>query len=341
MSEFISSFLENIKQKTSNTFFGTLILVWLARNWLLVYSLFNFDKECTLSEKISYIVTYLSLKGFWCEFFTNIGLALVFFIIANILIILSRSSMTFIDHTIMPYLNKKVESGLVVNKDSFEIVKKQRDEFFNKIIIQDDIIIQVEQKYSETKILYNESVKREAEIQQSLTDKTNELKALDADHERKTNSLARLESDHTALTKDFNKIDVELTETKQQLINYKEIATDFATSFRVNEQINDTITFTSVMDSELYNAYNELTTKELISPFFQLENKLYQSELKKHNFAKDYLKLLIDLKLVEVKTKIDDSDLEWDDLKGTEFITLTVLGTKLMLLKKGLENYTS
>lgn len=45
------SFVDNIKQKTTNPFFGTLILVWLVRNWELIYTLFNFDKDWLLSDK--------------------------------------------------------------------------------------------------------------------------------------------------------------------------------------------------------------------------------------------------------------------------------------------------
>ena len=77
----IESFVDNIKQKTTNPFFGTLILVWLVRNWELVYTLFNFDNDCTLSDKKQFIRDYYVSKFFWKELLLNIGIALCLMIL--------------------------------------------------------------------------------------------------------------------------------------------------------------------------------------------------------------------------------------------------------------------
>ena len=53
-----SSFFDNIKDKTTNPFFGTLIFVWLVRNWDLVYTVFNFDSDCNLEDKKEFIRKY-------------------------------------------------------------------------------------------------------------------------------------------------------------------------------------------------------------------------------------------------------------------------------------------
>lgn len=46
------SFKENIKGKTTNPFFGTLILVWIFHNWRLIYSIFNFDTSSNLDTSV-------------------------------------------------------------------------------------------------------------------------------------------------------------------------------------------------------------------------------------------------------------------------------------------------
>ncbi len=34
---------DNVLQKTTNPFFGTLIAIWLVHNWQFIYTIFNFE----------------------------------------------------------------------------------------------------------------------------------------------------------------------------------------------------------------------------------------------------------------------------------------------------------
>ena len=47
IKDFLVSFKDNFKEKTRNPFLGTYLIVWLIRNWELIYTLFNFDQNKT------------------------------------------------------------------------------------------------------------------------------------------------------------------------------------------------------------------------------------------------------------------------------------------------------
>lgn len=197
----ISHFLDNIKQKTTNPFIGTLIGVWLVRNWELVYTLFNFDDGCLLADKKKFVWDYYQDKDIWIEFLTNFGYALAFLIIGYIFIIISRIILNVVYHKIIPFLNSKTVSSLVVDNARFETVKKSRDEYFKKIGELEEERIQLEQKNS---LLNSKNI----ELLGSISLKDSDLKELN-------NNLINLTNERN----DLNKKNVELSEEKSKLID--------------------------------------------------------------------------------------------------------------------------
>lgn len=162
--EFLSSFFDNIKEKTTNPFFGTLIFVWLVRNWELVFTLFNFDKDCTLENKKAFIQSYYYDKKIWEEILINIGIALALMLLAYLLIIISRVIVNITNHNITPRLNELTVSKLVVNKTRFETVRKSRDEYFTKIEELGETIIGLEQKNS---LFKTDNIKLQGDVKQA------------------------------------------------------------------------------------------------------------------------------------------------------------------------------
>lgn len=53
LKEAWDSFKENIKERVTNPFLGTFVLVWIVHNWKVVYAFFFFDKEYNLEKKFS------------------------------------------------------------------------------------------------------------------------------------------------------------------------------------------------------------------------------------------------------------------------------------------------
>lgn len=90
MIEAITSLIHNYKSKIRNPFFGALASVWLFRNWVVVYALFNFDEKYNMHYRIKYIKNYFSKKDFWTEFWINVTVTFLVLLITYVLFALSR-----------------------------------------------------------------------------------------------------------------------------------------------------------------------------------------------------------------------------------------------------------
>lgn len=128
----ISSFFSNIKDKLTNPFFGTLIIVLLLQHWELWFAVFNFDADCTLTDRIYIMQNYISQNiTFWC-FVLDLLKALVFMTFGYFIIVLTRSIVIWIEHTVMPNITNRIVSENVVLKNLHDEVVKERDENFDK-----------------------------------------------------------------------------------------------------------------------------------------------------------------------------------------------------------------
>ncbi|MCG2611495.1 hypothetical protein LZZ90_08240 [Flavobacterium sp. SM15] len=147
MNEALQSLFSNIRSKFTNPFFGTLIIVWAYRNWELLYTLVNFDEDCTLIDKKIFIWNYFSAKyNFWIELLINVGLALLFMVISYGLIVITRWFVYRVENRIIPELYFKSLSKLYVTRKLYDDVIINRDKFFNEV---------TELKNSNT-VLYND-----------------------------------------------------------------------------------------------------------------------------------------------------------------------------------------
>jgi len=175
--EVINSFWDTVKERTTNPFFGTLIGVWIIRNWILLYTIFNFDSGSNLEIKRKYISDYFASQNTIQELGINVGLSIVLLIFGYVLMIFTRVIINVANHRITPYLNSKTVSKLVVNKNRFETVKKQRDDFFSLLEDAQESIINLEQRNS---LLRNEN----AEMETLKIENSNNLNKLaTAEHE--------------------------------------------------------------------------------------------------------------------------------------------------------------
>lgn len=116
MVEMFSSILSNYKSKIRNPFFGTLASVWLVRNWSIVYAIFNFDKECTMQDKVNYIQDYFNHKDYWNEFWINIGISFAILIVTYILLGFSRGLTDLYYKVIEPWIITFMDKSAIYTK---------------------------------------------------------------------------------------------------------------------------------------------------------------------------------------------------------------------------------
>lgn len=171
--EVINSFFSNIKDKLTNPFFGTLILVLLVHHWELIYVIFNFDDNVTLDKKLLFIEAYIkeniTLKILFHDFLYAGGAMIVGYLI----VIATRSIVLALEYRIMPFLTGKIVSKNVVLKSQYDNAVKEREEYFDQYEEQrknvrtfsktiDAQILQIKQKdeaYLNKSVDYDKKVK--------------------------------------------------------------------------------------------------------------------------------------------------------------------------------------
>lgn len=115
--EVINSFFSNIKDKLTNPYFGTLILVLIFHHWELLYVIFNFDENLTLDNKLDFIHNYISANITLSSVCWDALLALIFMFSGYLIIVLTRSIVLWIEFWLMPFI-----TGKIVNKMSLKKV---------------------------------------------------------------------------------------------------------------------------------------------------------------------------------------------------------------------------
>jgi len=108
------SFTENLKQKTSNPFLGSLIIVWIFHNWDLVFTFFNFDKELKLKDKVEILTPYFK---FW-TFLGNLGEC----VILTIFVIVISYTLMNVSLYIVDVFNKRLKPWILSLNDENSIV---------------------------------------------------------------------------------------------------------------------------------------------------------------------------------------------------------------------------
>ncbi|XOV68695.1 MAG: hypothetical protein ACFHU9_05835 [Fluviicola sp.] len=184
MKDLFVSFKDNFKEKSRNPFLGLYLIVWLVRNWDLVFTLFNFDNGTKLAAKIEFVKTYYSQNSFLKGILHNILWTFALLILTYLLLVLSRVIVNFVDKQLIPWAYRITDSNSVVLKSSFELLRSERDSLQSRLDVERDSKAKLEEriKQLESRLLQYESEPQnpgfsEYEI---LINKLEEKKLLDA-----------------------------------------------------------------------------------------------------------------------------------------------------------------
>lgn len=322
--ETFTSIIETIKERATNPFFGTLIGVWLCRNWLLVYTVFNFDEGTNLKVKQKFIETYFSKQDFWIELGTNVGISLAFVVMAFSLMVITRIIINVANHRLTPYFNSKTVSKLVVNNNRFQTVKKQRDDFFTSLEDAQETIINLEQRNS------------------LLRSENTELESIKAENSTLKVDVQNLENTRKVILDDLKKSKNETAEKFQEISQLKHNIKQLNQERKLIDKIflRDYIDFDSLPALEEKNILKNLPS-ELTQPYDVLEsnatlketlNNIKQAEDNPFGETKDInlenVKKLVSLGLVNI----------FDDTLGYEIenLELSPLAKLIEILEKPL-----
>ena len=138
IKDLLVSFKENIKSKSKNPFLGTYAIVWIIRNWRLIYSFFFFDSKTTRSERIEILASYYTYKTFITDLLWNILWALGALILSYLLINLSRLIVNLFEKRLTPYVYKLTDSDSIVLKEIYDKLKSEKRELEIKLELERD-----------------------------------------------------------------------------------------------------------------------------------------------------------------------------------------------------------
>ena len=189
--EVINSFFSNIKDKMTNPFFGTLVIVLIMHHWELIFLVFNFDIDCTLNDKIVLIDNYLSENITWRSFLIDAVKALIYMLTAYMMIVFTRSLVMWVEFWLMPAITGRIINKNVVKKSEFDKAVIERDNFFDQYQKQrenvrhfsDTVDKQIEQIKLKDKYLI-EKVDKITELSKSLNQLEIEYNKLKIDNDR-------------------------------------------------------------------------------------------------------------------------------------------------------------
>ena len=165
IKDLLVSFKENFNDKVKNPFLGSYAIVWMIRNWELIYSIFNFDSELSLSGKIEYIKTYFSQNEFLPNLFSNILWTFGLLIITYLLLNLSRLIVNFSEKNIKPFIYKLTDSKSIVLKTEYNRLQSLNEELQRRLEIERELRSKVEssKKKLEEAVTENMLLKKEGD----------------------------------------------------------------------------------------------------------------------------------------------------------------------------------
>jgi len=340
--EAITSFLDNIKQKVTNPFFGTFIMIWFIRNWELVYTIFNFDEGTSLAVKKSYIINYIKSRDWTIELFNNIWISILVMLSGYILIVGTRVLVNVIEFRIMPNLNKRTVSKLVTNTEVFNEVIKERDDIAEKYEREKEksrklVNLFDSQKASYEEVLSNKdsvitSEKKEKEdIKKKNIILIEEINLKKAELEKYNISIQKLESNSKESIEKEKQVRLALTnfsiENRKLQEKSHTIEQIFLTGFKDYEMLEDDMKkyVEKQIPITINLPYEELKAQNIDQQFFQIAEMLLKNDRLNHtSFSSELIEKFEVLGLVSIHGEAKNKSYNGNNIFLNELAMLVV-----------------
>jgi hypothetical protein len=147
------SLKENVKERVSNPFLGTFIIVWIVHNWPIVYSFFYFDNDWKLDKKIKHFNIYWSNNNFFWNLIGTAFITIGILIITYLFLAISRFLANYFENVIIPRIHKMTK-GKIVTAETHQ-------SSLNRILF-------LETKMEEERKLKNEAISDRDELEKRL-----------------------------------------------------------------------------------------------------------------------------------------------------------------------------
>ena len=290
----IVSFFDNFKQKTTNPFLGTLIIVWVYRNYENFYVLFFSRSSTRYSEKTEALHGLFKTEHFLGSFFVTIGITVLVLIGTYILLNLSRLIVNFSNKKVTPWVYKITDESSIVLKKDYDKLYEDRES--------------LQKRFEEQR---KETFRIESELNTSVKEKNEIIEQRDTINEKYQNLLdspsRTIGSDIlTEKTKLFD--DILSTLDKGNMISdfeVIELKISEGTQLR-NSPTNELLKKWDIIQSLGETKYYRLTPKgEELKDYYYLKKQL-ETKNNQNTINIDDLDLVDREDLIRVETAIDN-----------------------------------
>lgn len=182
------SFKDSLRKKTTNPFLGTYFTVFLARNWELFYSVFTFDAEYKLLDRIGIINQYLEQKSLWQELGQNLLLTFLLLIATYFFINVARLITNLYERKLTPWIHKITDKNSVVLKSEFALLSDSYTKLDGKFKEEKKIVTELRKEIddleqetsSSASVLVTENKRLQVELRdaEAMNDSLNDIISL-------------------------------------------------------------------------------------------------------------------------------------------------------------------
>lgn len=258
--EVINSFFSNIKDKLSNPYFGTLIIVLIIHHWELIFGVFNFDKVFTLDKKLEFVQKYIVNNITWKSFLWDAVQALLYMFVGYLIVVLTRSIVMFIEFGLMPFITGKIVNKNVVRRIEYDKAVREREQYFDQ---------------------YEEQRNYVRNFSKTIDEQTEQIKQKDKNLLEQTNTISETISELDSLklelksseNKRYNKSQ-QIDQFRKSIENLEEENRNYKEKIKVYENL-----YFDKKNSEFYSTINKFPP--------EIMNKV--NELKNDNKWNDFL----------------------------------------------------
>ncbi|WP_231464748.1 hypothetical protein [Pedobacter sp. Leaf132] len=265
--DFLNSFFQNIKDKLTSPFFGTLTFILIIHHWEFWYTIFNFDKDLLLHEKL-YNLRVLAQKEFSIgNIAKDVLWALIIVVIGYIVVVTTRTLSIFIEFRAMPWITGKVTSKLVIDKKTYDDVLQEKNLYSEKYEEQRQLVRQYSRDYDSQEEQVQNKNKQLNELNSNITEFNNQISHLN----NNASNDSRIIDD---LRKEVNEKQSRIENMDSEVIGY-----------------NQRLGFTTIDVQQ----YREIFFSQTNRPFWNSKEKFPPSihelvlKLKQDNIWKDFI----------------------------------------------------